>query len=58
MKWNGTVSQVGTSHIATTLASAKAPQATSSQANRRRGHSQRGDVLSHHRSGIPCRGLS
>jgi hypothetical protein len=41
MKWNGTVSQVGTSHIATRLASAKGPQATSSQANRRRGHSQR-----------------
>src|SRR5512132_164273 len=40
MKWNGTVSQVGSSHIAIRLANAKPTQAMSSHANRRRGHSE------------------
>src|SRR6266487_4886325 len=41
MKWNGTVSQVGTSHIPLRLATAKPTQATSSQPNCRSGQSTR-----------------
>src|SRR6266511_3259530 len=41
MKWNGTVSQVGTSHIPPRLATAKPTQATSSQPNCRNGQSRR-----------------
>src|ERR687885_2714704 len=41
MKWNGTVSQVGPTHIAPRFATANPAQATSSHGTRCSGHSQR-----------------